>query len=94
MRFCGHIPNSHRNKNLESINGFLAPKTWLYPSITGKKKPFFPTLNVMILQMVRNECIRFGGHVEVQVSYKILVLNIPKKFPILQNLPYFQEGLF
>jgi hypothetical protein len=29
------------------------------------KKSFFPTLIVIILQMVRNECVRFGGHVEV-----------------------------
>jgi hypothetical protein len=26
----------------------------------------------MILQSVWNECIRFGGHVNIQVSYKIL----------------------
>jgi hypothetical protein len=30
------------------------------------------TLNLMILQMVRNECVRFGGHIDVQVNYKIL----------------------
>jgi hypothetical protein len=29
-------------------------------------------LNVMILQMVRNECVRFGGHINIEVSYKIL----------------------
>jgi hypothetical protein len=29
-------------------------------------------LNVMILQTVRNECVRFGGHVDIEVSYKIL----------------------
>jgi hypothetical protein len=36
------------------------------------KKTFFSTLNVMILQTVRNECVRFGGHVEIEVSYEIL----------------------
>jgi hypothetical protein len=29
-------------------------------------------LDVMILQTVRNECVRFGGHVDIEVSYKIL----------------------
>jgi hypothetical protein len=48
----------------------------------------------MILQMVKNECVRFGEHVEVQVSYKILQLETPKKVPILHNLSCFQEGLF
>jgi hypothetical protein len=28
----------------------------------------------MILQTVRNECVRFGGHVDIEVSYKILWL--------------------
>jgi hypothetical protein len=78
MRFCGHVPNSYRNKNLESIDPyllskmvFLALKVLLFPLSKGEKN-FFPTLNVMILQMVRNECVRFSEHVEVQVSYKIL----------------------
>jgi hypothetical protein len=33
-------------------------------------------LNVMILQMVRNECVRFGGHVDIEVRYKILWLDV------------------
>jgi hypothetical protein len=41
--------------------------------------------------MVRNDCERFGGHIEIQVSYKILQLEIPKKAPILQN---FKRGYF
>ena len=49
---------------------------------------------LMILQMVWNECVRSGGHVNVQVSYKILWLEVPKKALILHNLPCFQEGLF
>jgi hypothetical protein len=48
----------------------------------------------MILQTVWNECIRFGGHINIQVSYKILQLEVQKKASILHNLPYFQEGLF
>jgi hypothetical protein len=28
--------------------------------------------------MVRNECVRFGGHVHIQVNYKILHLKVPK----------------
>jgi hypothetical protein len=33
-------------------------------------------LNVVILQMVRNECVRFGGYVDIEVRYKILQLDI------------------
>jgi hypothetical protein len=32
--------------------------------------------------MVRNECIRFGGHVGIQVNYKILQLEVQEKAPI------------
>jgi hypothetical protein len=48
----------------------------------------------MILQIVWNECIRFGGHVNIQVSYKILQLEVLKKALSLHNLPCFQKGLF
>jgi hypothetical protein len=48
----------------------------------------------MILQTVWNECVRFGGHINIQVSYKILQLEVQKKALILHNLPCFQEGLF
>jgi hypothetical protein len=48
----------------------------------------------MILQMVKNECVRFGGHVDIEVSYKILQLDVLKETPSLQNLPCFEEGLF
>jgi hypothetical protein len=41
----------------------------------------------MILQMVRNEYVRFGGHVDIEVSYKILRLNVLKKTLSLQNPP-------
>jgi hypothetical protein len=51
---------------------------------------FWSTLNVMILQTVRNECVRFGGHVDIEVSYKILWLDVLKKIPSLQNPPCFE----
>jgi hypothetical protein len=50
---------------------FLAFKTLLSPFGTGEKT-FSSTLNLMILQMVRNKCVRFGGHIYIEVSYKIL----------------------
>jgi hypothetical protein len=71
----------------------LASKTLLYPLSTGKKL-FFSTLNLMNLQTVWNECVRFGGHVNIQVSYKILQLEVLKKALILHSLRCFQEGLF
>jgi ABC-type phosphate transport system ATPase subunit len=54
---------------------FLAFKTLLGPLGAGKKT-LLSTLNVMILQMVRNECVRFGGHVDIEVRYKILWLDV------------------
>jgi hypothetical protein len=48
----------------------------------------------MILQTVWNERVRFGGHINIQISYKILWLEVQKKASILHNLPCFQEGLF
>jgi hypothetical protein len=42
------------------------------------------------LQTVRNECVRFGGHVDIEVSYKILQLNVLKKTLILHNLSCFE----
>jgi hypothetical protein len=77
MRFCRHIPDPPRDKNkmlhnpclLEKIV-FWAFKTLLSPFGTGKKT-FLSTLNIMILQTVRNECTRFGGLVDIEVSNKI-----------------------
>ena len=74
-------------------NDFFGLQNIIVP-LEHKGKNFFSTLNIMILQMVRNEFVRFDGHVDVQVSYKILQLKILKKTPILHNLPCFQEGLF
>jgi hypothetical protein len=50
---------------------FLPPKLCCTP-LAGAKKTFFSTLNVMISQMVRNETVRFGKHIDIEVSYKIL----------------------
>jgi hypothetical protein len=72
---------------------FLAFKTLLSP-FGVREKTFFSTLNVMILQTVRNECVRFGGHVNIEVSYKILRLDVLKETPSLQNPPCFEKGLF
>jgi hypothetical protein len=77
MRFCGHVPNSIRNKNpkrhipylLEKVV-FLDPKRLLFPFCKGEKT-FSLTLNVMISQMVRNESVRFGRLIDIEVSYKI-----------------------
>jgi hypothetical protein len=48
----------------------------------------------MISQMVRNESVRFGRHIDIEVSYKISQLEIPKLVLILHYLAYFQKGLF
>jgi hypothetical protein len=100
MRFCLHVPNSPRNKSLKSLNPyplykmvFLASKTLLY-SLSTRNFYFFSTLNLMILQTIWNEHVRFGGHINIQANYKILLLEVYKKASILHNLPCFQEGLF
>jgi hypothetical protein len=70
---------------------FLAFKTLL--SLFGTEDENFfvkKTLNVLISQTVRNECARFGGHVDIEVSYKILQLEILNEAPILLNSPCFQ----
>jgi hypothetical protein len=32
--------------------------------------------------MVKNESVRFGRHIDIEVSYKILQLEVPKLVPI------------
>jgi hypothetical protein len=54
-------------------------------SIGLRKKAFSSALNFTILQTVKNECVRFGGHVNIQVNYEILRLKVPKNAPILHN---------
>jgi hypothetical protein len=43
------------------------------PPLAWAKETLSSTLNVMILQMIRNKTIRFGKHIDIEVSYKILV---------------------
>jgi hypothetical protein len=70
-------------------------KKWIFgtqkdccaPWAGAKKKS--STLNVMISQMVRNESIRFDRHIDIEVSYKILRLEIPKLVPNLYYPPCF-----
>jgi hypothetical protein len=68
---------------------FLTFKTLLSHWGAGKKT-FLSTLNIMILQTLRNECVRFGGHVDIEVSYKILRLDVLKETSILHNLSHFE----
>jgi hypothetical protein len=58
---------------------FWTPKDCC-PHFAGVKKTFISTLNVMISQMVRNESVTFGRHINIEVSYKILRLKIPNWF--------------
>jgi hypothetical protein len=43
-------------------------------------------VNVKILQRIRKKCVRFGGHVDIEVIYKILQLEILEEALILLNL--------
>jgi hypothetical protein len=83
MRFYWHVPNSPRNKNLKSLSPyllnkmvFLASKALLYTLSTGKRT-FFSTLNLMILQTVWNECVRFGRHIK---TYKLVTRSYSWKY--------------
>jgi hypothetical protein len=44
----------------------------------------------MTSQTIRIECARFGGHVDREVSYKILEIEVLNDAPILLNSPCFQ----
>jgi hypothetical protein len=83
-------PTIHNN----SKNRFFWTPKDCCPPFAGAKKTFSSTLNVMISQMVRNESVRFGRHIDIEVSYKILQLEIPKLILILHYLACFQKGLF
>ena len=92
MSFCGHLPNSPRNKNLKRHNPYLlnkvvffGPQKTIVPFWQGPKK---------LCQMIRNERVRSGRHIDMEVSYKILWFKIPKLVLILHYLSYFQKGLF
>jgi hypothetical protein len=72
---------------------FWTPKDCC-PPFARAKKAFSSTLNVMISQMVRNESVIFGRHIDIEVSYKILQLEVPKLVPILHYPACFQKGMF
>jgi hypothetical protein len=96
MRFCGHIPKSPRNKNpmrlipylLEKV-GFLDPKRLLSPLDRCKKNFFF---NFEYYNLANGK--EFGRHIDIEVNYKILWLEIPKLVLILHYSACFQKGLF
>jgi hypothetical protein len=73
-----------------SENGFFLPPKHCCPSQAQWKKTFCLILNVMISQTVKNECVRFGGQVDIEVSYKILQLQVLIESPILNTSPCFQ----
>ena len=76
------------------INWFFCPPKLCFPPGTNEKKKRPSTLNITILQKVRNECVRFKGHVDIQVSYEILWLEVLKETRILHSPPCFQRGCF
>jgi hypothetical protein len=63
---------------------FWPSKLYYFPW-AQRKITFLSTLKVMISQTIRNECERFGGHVDMEVRYKILHLDVLKKAPIFLN---------
>jgi hypothetical protein len=91
MRLWGHVPNSLRNKNLEGhIPSLLIKYIFLPSKLCCPCRTFLSILNVMILQTVKNECVRFSGHVNIEVSYKILQLEVVKETFILHSLSCFE----
>jgi hypothetical protein len=94
-RLYRHVPNSPKDKNkmmhhpclLEKI-AFWPPKLCCSPLVHGKKT-FSSTLKFMVLQMVRNESVKFGRHVDKQVKHKILWLKVPNNAQTLHNPPCF-----
>jgi hypothetical protein len=46
------------------------------------------------VQMVWNECVRFGGHINIKVSYKILQLEVQKKASICTICLAFERVCF
>jgi hypothetical protein len=81
---------------MTSGNPYLRPKMVFLASETlqslssAVEKNFFFNFECYILQTVRSECVRFGGHVGIQVSYKILQLEVLKESSILDTSPYSQ----
>jgi hypothetical protein len=89
--YLTHLEKEYREAHSISTlkNGSLGLQNSVVP-FRRKGITFLSTLNVMIMQTVRNECVRFGGHVDIEVGYKILQLEVLYKAPILHNSPCFQ----
>jgi hypothetical protein len=68
---------------------FFGLQNSIVPHWHKEKKLFSSNLNFMISQMVRNECVKFGRHVNGQVNYKILWLKVPNNAQTLHKLPGF-----
>ena len=47
----------------------------------------------MISQMVRNECVIFAGHIDIEVSYKIFWLEVLKEVPIFYKFTLLSIGI-
>jgi hypothetical protein len=77
---------------INSYNGFIGLQNSTVRFGITKTKPFL-ALNVMISQMVRSECVRFGEHVGIEVFYKIFQLEVLQESPNSNTSPCFQEGL-
>jgi hypothetical protein len=90
---CGNWWFSQGSTPCVGMRFFWTPKDCC-PPFVGAKKTFSSTLNVMISQIVRNESVIFGRHIDIEVSYKILQLEVPKLVPLLHYLACFQKGLF
>ena len=92
MRYYKHIPNLPidnkmlRNPCLLDKVIFLAFKTLLSP-LAQKINKKLSTLNAMMWQIVRNG---FDRHIDIEVSYKSLCLEILNEALILLNSPYFE----
>jgi hypothetical protein len=68
---------------------FFGPSKLCCPPLTWRKKTFLSTLKIMISQTVRNKYIRFGGHADIEISYKSLQLKILNEALIFLNSPCF-----
>jgi hypothetical protein len=73
---------------------FFWPSKLCCPLKAQWKKTFFSTLNIMILQTVRNECVEFDGHVDIEVNYKILRLDVLKKPQVCKIYLALNRGYF
>jgi hypothetical protein len=100
MRFCGHLPYSPRRKNLKpSIHIyskkwlFFAPKLLLYP-LSTRGKNFFFNFECNDLVNGKEWMCKIDAHVGIQVSYKILWLEVPQKAPFCTICLAFKRGCF